>query len=290
MMRSEQNVGAVEPDADNDDAMIGRLLSRREMLALLGAAGVASAAFAAGCSGDSDTAATPTRGAQATAPASAATSAATAGSTAAATAGTVGGTPSCVVKPALMEGPFFVDEKLDRSDVRSDPSDGSVKPGTPLALTFTVSTVGAGCEPLAGANVYIWQCDAMGVYSDATDPTFNTKGKQFLRGHQTTDADGRASFTTIYPGWYQGRTVHIHFKIRNAEANGQTSDFTSQVFFDDALNAEVFQSEPYATKGQATTLNADDGIFGESGGQLTVSPVKTADGYAATFDIGLQRG
>jgi len=88
-------------------------------------------------------------------------------------AGTLG--PSCVVRPEQMEGPYFVDERLNRSDIRSDPTDGRVKPGTPLALTLLVSRLGAGdCQPLPGAQVDIWHCDAQGVYSDVQDPEFNT--------------------------------------------------------------------------------------------------------------------
>jgi protocatechuate 3,4-dioxygenase beta subunit len=272
------------PDVD-DDAMIGRLLSRREMLALLGVASVGAAALAAGCSSDSSATPTATSGARAQATTA---SGATPGGTSAATAASQGA-PSCVIKPALMEGPFFVDEKLNRSDIRSDPSDGSVKAGTPLTLAFNVYTVTGGCAPLEGATVDLWHCDAMGVYRDASDPSFNTKGKQFLRGYQVTDANGRAAFTTIYPGWYNGRAVHIHFKIRNAEASGKTSEFTSQVFFEDALNAEVFSQQPYAAKGQPTMKNADDGIFQQGGDQLMLQPRKTSDGYAATFDIGLQQ-
>jgi protocatechuate 3,4-dioxygenase beta subunit len=284
-MRDDERTRRADLAADNDDSMIGRLLSRREMLALLGVASVGAAALAAGCSSDSDGSPTATSGARAQAPtAPGATPDATSAGSAAATQAA----PSCVVKPALTEGPYFVDEKLNRSDIRSDPSDGSVKAGTPLAIAFNVYTVSGGCAPLAGATVDIWHCDAMGVYSDASDPSFNTKGKQFLRGYQVTDANGHAAFATIYPGWYNGRAVHIHFKIRNAEANGKTSDFTSQVFFEDTLNAEVFSQQPYAAKGQPTMVNADDGIFQQGGDQLVLQPRKTASGYEATFDIGLQ--
>ncbi len=86
-----------------------------------------------------------------------------------------------------------------------------------------------------GAIVDIWHCDAAGVYSDATDPGFNTVGKKFLRGYQVTDANGGVQFTTIYPGWYRGRTVHIHFKVRAKAKSGQSYEFTSQLYFDDAI-------------------------------------------------------
>jgi protocatechuate 3,4-dioxygenase beta subunit len=198
--------------------------------------------------------------------------------------------PSCVVRPALTEGPYFVDEKLNRSDIRSDPATNTSKPGVPLALTFLVSRVsGSACAALAGATVDVWHCDGLGVYSDATDPTFgSTKGTKFLRGYQTTDAQGVARFTTIWPGWYQGRAVHIHFKIRMTAASGQVSDFTSQLFFDETMNDQIFAQAPYSQKGGAGRLrNESDGIFQGSGGKLTLAPAKTADGYAATFDIGL---
>ena len=89
---------------------------------------------------------------------------------------------------------------------------------------------------MAGAMVDICQCDAIGVYSDvrATNGFFNTGGQRFLRGYQVTDASGVAKFTTVYPGWYQGRSVHIHFKIRT-NAGGRNAEFVSQLYFDDAF-------------------------------------------------------
>jgi protocatechuate 3,4-dioxygenase beta subunit len=204
-------------------------------------------------------------------------------------AGTAVALPSCVVRPALTEGPYFVDEKLNRADIRSDPATGTVRPGLPLALTFLVSRVSGGaCTALPNATVDVWHCDALGVYSDASDPSFNTKGQKFLRGFQATDAGGKAAFTTIYPGWYQGRAVHIHFKIRTTAANGQVSDFTSQVFLPEDLNDQVLSQAPYAQKNVSGRLrNERDGIFQGSGGKLTLAPAKSADGYAATFDVGL---
>jgi len=259
---------------DDDDAPVGRILSRREVLALLGGS---SAALLAACAPGALASPSPTTAAQQT---GAAGTTAPAASSAATTT-----LPSCIVRPALTEGPYFVDEKLDRSDIRSDPATGVVRPGVQLTLTFLVSRVtGSACTALSGAIVDVWHCDALGVYSDVSDPGFNTKGQKWLRGHQTTDASGRAPFTTIYPGWYQGRAVHIHFKIRPTAA----SAFTSQLFFDDALNTEVYAEAPYSQKGtQGILRNASDGIYQQSGGKLLLNVTKTGGAYAATFDIGL---
>ena len=174
-------------------------------------------------------------------------------------AGTLG--PSCVVRPEQTEGPYFVDERLNRSDVRADPTDGRVRPGIPLALTLLISRLNAGdCQPLQGAHVDIWHCDAMGVYSDVQDPAFNTVGKKFLRGYQVTDAHGEARFVTIYPGWYPGRTVHIHFKIRTATVSRRSFEFTSQLYFDDAVTDRAHAASPYAEKGPRTLRRHNSGV------------------------------
>lgn len=223
----------------NDDETVGHLLSRRKVVALLGASGVAwltrANAFAA----------TPSQ--------------------------------TCVVRPEQTEGPFFVDTRLNRRDMRSDPSTGKVKAGKPLALTMHVSRLTkAGCEPLPGAQVDLWHCDAMGVYSDP-----------FLYGHQISDARGEVSFVTIYPGWYQGRTVHIHFKIRAKGSGRQTLEFTSQLYFDDALTDLVHAEGPYAANGRRRTRNQNDGIFRRGGDQLTVSMAKS-DSLSASFAVAMQ--
>ena|SRR5688572_5877923 len=135
--------------------------------------------------------------------------------------------------------------------------------------------------------VDVWHCDAEGIYSGVTDTAvgFDTTGTQFLRGYQVTGEDGVAAFTTIYPGWYTGRTVHIHFKIRTTGSDGQAYEFTSQLYFDDALSDQVFAQEPYSAKGQRDQLNATDGIFQE---ETLLSPVGAeAGGYNATFAIAL---
>ena len=256
---------------DNDDVQIGRILSRREVLALFGGSSVALLAACA-----------PGGALASPSPATTAQQTSAAATTAAATGPALAtGLPSCIVRPALTEGPFFVDEKLDRSDIRSDPATGVVRPGAILNLNFVVSRVsGTACTALSGAMVDVWHCDALGVYSDVD----GARGQKFLRGFQKTDASGSARFLTIYPGWYQGRAVHIHFKIRPTSS----SEFTSQLFFDDAMSAQVFAQAPYAQKGtQGMTRNTSDGIFNQSAGKLSLSVTKSGDVYSATFDIGL---
>jgi protocatechuate 3,4-dioxygenase beta subunit len=146
--------------------------------------------------------------------------------------------PACVVTPAQMDGPFFTDVRLNRADIRSDPTDKSVREGAPLTLALRVATVGAaGCTALPGAMVDVWHCDAAGAYSDSDQAT---AGKKFLRGYQLTDANGVARFTTIYPGWYPGRAVHIHFKVRVVSAGPHLGhEFASQLYFEDAVTDRV---------------------------------------------------
>ena len=199
--------------------------------------------------------------------------------------------PSCVVSPAMTEGPYFVDEQLNRSDIRVNTADGKVSEGAPIQLTLRVLQAGsAGCAPMQGALVDIWHCDAQGVYSDVTDRSFSTVGQDFLRGQQVTDANGQVTFTTIYPGWYPGRATHIHFKVRSAASETQTHEFTSQLFFDDAFSEQVFAQPAYVKSGQPT-LNSQDGIYMRSGGEVMRLDVKDAGGsYTASFDIGMQLG
>ncbi len=200
-------------------------------------------------------------------------------------------TPACVVTPQLTEGPYFVDERLFRSDIRSDPSTGIVKEGVPLRLAFQVLDVTDGaCTPLTGAVVDVWHCDALGVYSDVVDPGFNTKGQRWLRGAQYTDDNGTAEFLTIYPGWYQGRAVHIHFKVRTDPGAAVGYEFTSQLFFDEAVTDLVHAQQPYAAKGWRTLRNEDDGIYRESGGQTLVVPTVEDDGYRVSVAVGVDRG
>ncbi|HJV73086.1 MAG TPA: intradiol ring-cleavage dioxygenase [Noviherbaspirillum sp.] len=198
--------------------------------------------------------------------------------------------PACVVTPEQIEGPYFLDKQLNRSDIRSDPSDGSVKPGVPLALSLRVSAIdGERCSPLRGAVVDVWHCDASGIYSGVADPTFDTTGKKFLRGYQVTDAEGIVRFLTIYPGWYPGRAVHIHFKVRaKSPKTGRNHELTSQLYFDDAINQRVHSKPPYFREGKQAQKNETDGIFRYSGRQLIANVAEEGGGFLATFDIGLR--
>jgi len=242
-------------DREKDDQQTGRILTRREAFTVLGAAAGARiiGSFAQA------------------APAEAVL-------------------PGCVGRPEQTEGPYFLDMKLDRSDIRSDPSDGSVIDGVPLLLELRVSQITRqGCTPLSGAVVDLWHCDPFGVYSGVQDPRFDSTGKKFLRGYQVTDDAGAARFTTVYPGWYPGRTVHMHFKIRSNPSTQPSFEFTSQLYFDDALSDLVYRQSPYSSRGRRMMRNHEDGVFKVGGDQLLLALTPHGQGYAATFDIGLQR-
>lgn len=269
-------MGTDDMELHDDDKPVGRVLSRREVLALIGGSG-AALLVGGGLSREvlAQSTATPE-----------------------VTATTL---PACVVRPELTEGPYFVDDQLNRFDIRVDPSDESIKPGLPLHLIYRVSDVTDGvCGPLAGAQVDVWHCDAEGVYSGVRDMSFDTSNEMWLRGYQVTDESGIAEFLMIIPGWYSSRAVHIHFKIRTESGTGESYEFTSQFFFDPALIEEIYSQEPYANKGLPNMPNERDNIYQQSEDLLTLELLpmgaeeleKLADfgveeGYTTTFDIGL---
>lgn len=191
------------------------------------------------------------------------------------------GALSCVVTPSATEGPYFVDEGLNRSDLTSDTTRAAVLEGLPLALQVGVYRVSSGaCSVIEGAQVDVWHADTAGVYSDVTAQS--TVGQAFLRGYQLTDASGAANFTTIYPGWYPGRTTHIHFKVRSGNF-----EFTSQWFMDDNVTDVVYSAAPYSSYGSRNTRNDNDGIY-SSPLLLTLARDSANVGYFGTFTLGLQ--
>ena len=194
---------------------------------------------------------------------------------------------ACVLSPAKTEGPYFVDEKLNRSDIRTDPSDNSVQSGVPLQLTIRAFDSDRGCAPVKGATIDVWHCNAAGSYSDVAQN--GTSGKKYLRGFQMTDSTGAVKFTTIYPGWYQGRTVHIHFKVRLFD--GVERDV--RVHLADLLRRGDEQHRPRPARLQprphARHAERERQRLRQRRG---AAPRRTrtaarAPGYAATFDVGL---
>jgi protocatechuate 3,4-dioxygenase beta subunit len=193
---------------------------------------------------------------------------------------------SCVLIPAKTEGPYFVDEKLNRSDIRTDPGTGATSAGVPLNLTIVVVRADASCAPVQGAVVDIWHADAAGKYSDIASE--GTSGQKYLRGLQATDSGGAANFTTVFPGWYAGRAVHIHFKVRVFSGSSTTYEFNSQLFFDPATTNAIYATSAYSSRGTPNVANAADNIYGSDGSKLLValSP-NGSGGYDGTFVVGL---
>jgi protocatechuate 3,4-dioxygenase beta subunit len=200
------------------------------------------------------------------------------------------GAVSCVLTPELTEGPYYLPAKL-RRDIRGG------RPGVALELRTTVLNAST-CRPIKGAVVDIWHCDAGGVYSGYAqggggggggggsheDPT---DALRFLRGLQRTNAAGLASFQTIYPGWYQGRTVHVHVKVQL----GGSVVHTGQLFFPEAVTDAVYHRAPYSSRPDRSERNTEDSIFvnGGSKGLLKLTRTKSG-GYVARITMGVLRG
>jgi protocatechuate 3,4-dioxygenase beta subunit len=226
-----------------------KTIGRREALASMGVAG---AVLALGCGGDSPTAASTT--------------------TTGATDTTTSTNAACAVTPTETAGPFPSRSDLFRNDIREG------KTGTALSLTIRVVNANSSCAPVAGANVEIWHVDAAGNYSQYG----NQAAQNYLRGIQTTNASGEVTFTTIYPGWYQGRATHIHVEVT---INGVSRKVT-QMAFPESVNSTVYGTGAYASRGSNPMSNLSDGIFADSLSSELVTPSGSpASGYAATFQV-----
>ncbi|MER5436214.1 intradiol ring-cleavage dioxygenase [Streptomyces sp. NPDC002588] len=200
----------------------------------------------------------------------------------------------CTLNAEVTEGPYSLDGALVREDVRED------KEGFEVQYTFTVVDQANDCAPLADALVEIWHCDALGEYSGFVGGNGHTEDDNgtFLRGGQMTDSNGQCSITSIWPGHYVSRAVHVHMRVHtdvtltdDSYTGGETIH-TGQLFFDPDINEEVQATSPYSTNTTAETALADDSIYddgGASSGLLTLTALgsSVSDGYKATLTVGV---
>jgi len=191
-------------------------------------------------------------------------------------AGVASGLVTCVLAPEQTEGPYYVDDAVVRRNVTEG------RPGVALALRLTVVDAST-CKPVKNAAVEIWHCDAGGVYSATS--VQGTEDERFLRGAQRTDGKGLAIFRTIYPGWYQGRTVHIHTMVHI----GGNVVHTGQLYFWDAVTDAVYTRSPYNTRPSRTTRNSADSIYRNGGKRSTLRLVKKGSAYTGSITMGVQR-
>ena len=240
---------------------------------------------------------------------------------------------TCILTPSLIEqegspqqteGPYFVVGAPNRSNITSDPSDGTVQQGIPLQLVIhvykinnnvsnasnnvTTSTTTANngsnnthissCIPFKNAQVDIWHANPQGLYSGISQ--IGTEGKMYLRGYQITDNNGTVKFNTVYPGWYEGRAIHIHVMVRSFDGgasgvSNETSHWTSQMYLNNSINQQVHTQLPYSKHGLPPMTNEQDGIYSgpstdklvanNAGQHLMLNLIKDKQGYNGTFNI-----
>jgi protocatechuate 3,4-dioxygenase beta subunit len=183
---------------------------------------------------------------------------------------------ACILTPEQTEGPYYIaGEKLRRNI-----TDGH--PGAAMLLRASVVDA-ATCRPIKNAAVDVWHADAAGVYSGFGS---GATSRTFMRGVQRTNARGVAEFRTVYPGWYQGRTVHIHVKVHV----GGSVVHTGQLYFSDSLTDRVYRQAPYSSRPNRTTRNADDAIYRNGGARSIIKVKRNAAGvYVATITLGVRR-
>lgn len=193
----------------------------------------------------------------------------------------------CSISPSMTEGPYFIDERLNRSDLTAGATHAGVTQGLPLQLDINVvSARVTGCLPLAAVQIDVWSADAEGTYSEFGSGA----GQKFLRGYQVTGTTGQVSFKTVYPGWYEGRAIHIHVKARLFNAAGnKTFEFNTQLFFDDTVNDIVTARATYNARGPRTTRNAQDNIYnGQAASLVNIQPLQDGStGYLGTATVSL---
>jgi protocatechuate 3,4-dioxygenase beta subunit len=186
------------------------------------------------------------------------------------------GAVSCVLTPEQTEGPYYIANEAVRRNITE------ARPGTPLVLrAFVVNA--STCRPIKGAAVDIWHADAAGVYSGFGQ---GAASRTFMRGIQRTNARGLALFRTAYPGWYQGRTVHIHVKVHL----GGNVVHTGQLYFPDGVTDAVYRKTPYSNRPNRDVRNSGDAIFRNGGSKSLLAVRRNKSGvYVATIAMGVHR-
>ncbi|MFD4626393.1 intradiol ring-cleavage dioxygenase [Streptomyces sp. NPDC058475] len=201
----------------------------------------------------------------------------------------------CTLTKEMTEGPYYLDGQLVRSDITEG------KAGIPLKLTLTVVDDDT-CAPLDNALVEIWHCDALGEYSGFVGGNGHSEPDDgtFLRGGVLTGTDGVAKITTIYPGWYRGRCIHIHLKVHTGVTLTSDGSFTGgqelhtgQLFFSETVTTAVARISPYSTNTVTRTTLAQDSIYDDGGaasGLLTLTALgsSTSSGYAGALTVGVE--
>ena len=253
---------------------VGKVLTRRNALGLMG--GAALAAVVSACGGGSSTASSSRR---------TATSSTTTTSPSATTTTTPAvATTSTTLIPEETAGPYPLDLHNNQAMFRRDITEG--KTGVALTLALTILNTGQNGAPISNARVDVWHCDKDGVYSGYSQPGANTVGETFCRGIQLTDSDGKVTFTTIYPGWYSGRITHIHFQVYLN--NGLVA--TSQLAFPQEITTTVYDSALYKAHGQNTSVSSfsQDNVFNDgTTGEMLALTGDTSSGYTATLTAGV---
>ena len=261
-----------DPDVEH------RRLSRRRLLGGFGAVGLG--ALVSACSGGSDNAA-PTRSASVGTTSGGTATVSPQSSTSPATAALFDDSATCTVTAEQTEGPYYFDVDSIRSDISED------RVGAPLRLAIRVQDA-SECAPVANAVVDIWHCDAEGLYSGFESASMGGGGggrsddETYLRGAQVTNADGIVEFRTVYPGWYSGRTVHIHTKVHLDTA----TLLTTQLYFDESVTAQVYAQSPYAAQGMPDTSNASD-MVSHSGDVPMLTLSKDGAGWLGVITLGV---
>ncbi|MFC3671683.1 intradiol ring-cleavage dioxygenase [Novosphingobium pokkalii] len=290
---------------------MGRLIGRRRALVLLGSAATTSllAACGDGSSGDSSSTSSSSTSSSST---SSSSTSSTSSTTSSSSSGSSSSTDTCIADPTETNGPYPADgtntssgstsnvltqSGVVRSDIRSSfISSTTTAQGVLLTITLKLVDVNNACAGISGAAIYIWHCNAAGLYSLYSS---GVTTESYLRGVQVTDSNGEVTFTTIYPACYSGRWPHVHFEVflggLTSSSTGKTASLISQMAMPAATNTAVFNGSSLYSASianySAISLSSDN-VFGDNtSAQLAqMTPTLTgsvAEGYTGSIVIGI---